>query len=57
MLLLLLLLSLLSYPLPPPSASPPPAQGSARVIRCLQDHRSTLSQKCAAAIFDHEVCA
>jgi hypothetical protein len=30
-------------------------QGSARVIRCLQDHRSSLSQTCAAALFDHEV--
>lgn len=30
-------------------------QGSARVIRCLQDHRTNLSQKCAAALFDHEV--
>uniref|UniRef100_A0A7R9V0N1 Golgi apparatus protein 1 n=1 Tax=Chlamydomonas euryale TaxID=1486919 RepID=A0A7R9V0N1_9CHLO len=29
--------------------------GSARVIRCLQDHRSTLSQSCTAALFDHEV--
>jgi hypothetical protein len=32
-------------------------QGSARVIRCLQDHRSSLSQTCAAALFDHEVRA
>jgi hypothetical protein len=46
-----------------PSSSPSPApsspigtlQGSARVIRCLQDHRTNLSQKCAAALFDHEV--
>ncbi|KAF5838865.1 hypothetical protein DUNSADRAFT_2034 [Dunaliella salina] len=30
-------------------------QGSARVIRCLQDHRKSLQQKCAAALFDHEV--
>ena len=29
--------------------------GSARVIRCLQDHRGSLGQKCAAALFDHEV--
>eukprot|EP00798_Chlamydomonas_sp_ICE-L_P010076 gene10076-7973_t len=29
--------------------------GSARVIRCLQDHRNSLEQKCAAALFDHEV--
>ncbi|KAF5829593.1 hypothetical protein DUNSADRAFT_15858 [Dunaliella salina] len=29
--------------------------GSARVIRCLQDHRSSLNTKCAAALFDHEV--
>ncbi|GAX77303.1 hypothetical protein CEUSTIGMA_g4749.t1 [Chlamydomonas eustigma] len=29
--------------------------GSARVIRCLQEHRSSLAQKCAAAMFDHEV--
>ncbi|KAF6266246.1 hypothetical protein COO60DRAFT_1470052 [Scenedesmus sp. NREL 46B-D3] len=29
--------------------------GSARVIRCLQDHRTSLSQTCAAALFDHEV--
>ncbi len=30
-------------------------QGSARVIRCLQDNRNSLDQKCAAALFDHEV--
>lgn len=30
-------------------------QGSARVIRCLQDARITLSQDCKAALFDHEV--
>jgi hypothetical protein len=30
-------------------------QGSARVIRCLQEHRPNLSQACAAALFDHEV--
>lgn len=30
-------------------------QGSARVIRCLQEHRNNLSQRCAAALFDHEV--
>lgn len=30
-------------------------QGSARVIRCLQDNRPNLDQKCAAALFDHEV--
>ncbi|GFH19709.1 uncharacterized protein HaLaN_16706 [Haematococcus lacustris] len=29
--------------------------GSARVIRCLQDHRDSLAQSCAAALFDHEV--
>ncbi|KAG1672451.1 hypothetical protein FOA52_013237 [Chlamydomonas sp. UWO 241] len=29
--------------------------GSARVIRCLQDHRSALAQTCTAALFDHEV--
>lgn len=29
--------------------------GSARVIRCLQDNRANLDQKCAAALFDHEV--
>jgi Cysteine rich repeat len=29
--------------------------GSARVIRCLQEHRPNLGQKCAAALFDHEV--
>lgn len=29
--------------------------GSARVIRCLQDHRNSLQAKCAAALFDHEV--
>jgi len=29
--------------------------GSARVIRCLQDNRNSLFQKCAAALFDHEV--
>ncbi|GLI60743.1 hypothetical protein VaNZ11_002971 [Volvox africanus] len=29
--------------------------GSARVIRCLQDNRNSLDQKCAAALFDHEV--
>ncbi|KAG2435442.1 hypothetical protein HYH02_011942 [Chlamydomonas schloesseri] len=29
--------------------------GSARVIRCLQDNRNNLDQKCAAALFDHEV--
>lgn len=29
--------------------------GSARVIRCLQDHRDDLVPKCAAALFDHEV--
>jgi Golgi apparatus protein 1 len=32
-----------------------PLQGSARVIRCLQDNRNSLVQKCAAALFDHEV--
>jgi len=45
------------------SCRPPPhtlthadaPQGSARVIRCLQDHRKSLTQKCAAALFDHEV--
>jgi golgi apparatus protein 1 len=30
-------------------------QGSARVIRCLQDNRSKLAPKCKAALFDHEV--
>ena len=30
-------------------------QGSARVIRCLQDHRSSLSQDCQASLFDQEV--
>jgi golgi apparatus protein 1 len=30
-------------------------QGSARVIRCLQDARSSISQNCKAALFDHEV--
>ncbi len=30
-------------------------QGSARVIRCLEDNRKNLAQKCAAALFDHEV--
>ena len=30
-------------------------QGSARVIRCLQDHRRSLVPTCAAALFDHEV--
>ena len=38
---------------------PPPlllvVQGSARVIRCLQDNRNKLSSKCTAAFFDHEV--
>lgn len=29
--------------------------GSARVIRCLQDSRASLSATCAAALFDHEV--
>eukprot|EP00195_Chlamydomonas_chlamydogama_P004977 CAMPEP_0202901334 /NCGR_PEP_ID=MMETSP1392-20130828/14194_1 /ASSEMBLY_ACC=CAM_ASM_000868 /TAXON_ID=225041 /ORGANISM="Chlamydomonas chlamydogama, Strain SAG 11-48b" /LENGTH=885 /DNA_ID=CAMNT_0049587883 /DNA_START=46 /DNA_END=2703 /DNA_ORIENTATION=- len=29
--------------------------GSSRVIRCLLDHRNSLAQKCAAALFDHEV--
>ncbi|KAI8477290.1 MAG: hypothetical protein J3K34DRAFT_398918 [Monoraphidium minutum] len=29
--------------------------GSARVIRCLQDNRGSLSQQCTAALFDHEV--
>lgn len=29
--------------------------GSARVIRCLQDHRNSLQPACAAALFDHEV--
>lgn len=29
--------------------------GSARVIRCLQDHRRSLTSTCAAALFDHEV--
>jgi len=29
--------------------------GSARVIRCLQEHRQNLGQRCAAALFDHEV--
>jgi hypothetical protein len=32
-------------------------QGSARVIRCLQDHRRSLTPTCAAALFDHEVSA
>lgn len=29
--------------------------GSARVIRCLQENRRSLSTTCAAALFDHEV--
>lgn len=29
--------------------------GSARVIRCLGEHRGTLKEKCSAALFDHEV--
>eukprot|EP00798_Chlamydomonas_sp_ICE-L_P019058 gene19058-25661_t len=28
--------------------------GSARVIRCLQDHRTSLQATCPAALFDHE---
>jgi Golgi apparatus protein 1 len=28
--------------------------GSARVIRCLQEHRRSLTPTCAAALFDHE---
>jgi golgi apparatus protein 1 len=32
----------------------PCLQGSARVIRCLEENRSNLDQKCAAALFDHE---
>jgi hypothetical protein len=31
------------------------AKGSARVIRCLQEHRRSLTGTCAAALFDHEV--
>lgn len=30
-------------------------QGSARVIRCLQDARSSLSKECQASLFDQEV--
>jgi golgi apparatus protein 1 len=30
-------------------------QGSARVIRCLQDHRDELSPGCRTTMFDHEV--
>ena len=30
-------------------------QGSARVFRCLQDQRSSLSLDCKTALFDHEV--
>ena len=29
--------------------------GSARVIRCLGEHRDGLASRCAAALFDHEV--
>lgn len=29
--------------------------GSARVIRCLQEHSANLSARCSAALFDHEV--
>ena len=32
-----------------------PAQGSARVIRCLQDAREELSYECRATLFDAEV--
>jgi len=31
------------------------APGSARVIRCLQDHNNELASKCSAALFDHQV--
>ena len=31
------------------------AQGSARVIRCLQDHREELQIECSTALFDQEV--
>ena len=30
-------------------------QGSARMIRCLQDSRSKLSKDCQASLFDQEV--
>ena len=30
-------------------------QGSARMIRCLQDTRSSLSKECQASLFDQEV--
>jgi hypothetical protein len=33
----------------------PRRQGSARVIRCLQDSRASLSSGCTGALFDHEV--
>ena len=37
-------------------ADPPPlTQGEARVIRCLQDKRESLSSTCRATMFDHEV--
>ena len=30
-------------------------QGSARVIRCLQDNREELGMECSATLFDQEV--
>lgn len=30
-------------------------QGSARVIRCLQDHQSEVAPECAAELFNHEI--
>ena len=32
-------------------------QGSARVIRCLQDNREELSVECSTTLFDQEVCS
>lgn len=45
----------LTPPLPTPTPLNNPPQGSARVIRCLQENRAVLSQQCTAALFDHEV--
>jgi hypothetical protein len=50
-----------SRPAPWSSAPPlclppnPPPQGSARVIRCLESQRGSLSSSCRATLFDEEV--